>query len=328
MEKSFALRKGHKSTAIAVVLWASVAPQMATAFGTVNGLGQAAEHEHITRYALKDEGIGAATLARLAGQKGSLGAIGAPDDLTGDLVFVARAHCDNGDNLAIEGYPQAPADAQAALEACRGWIDGSVKAAVAAAGGLVSASGVIQSGQLAMDSCAFKATTTDTAKCEVLENLGFALHAAQDFYAHSNWVDQAAGGGPSPTNPPGLGKTGAAPWLSLRQTTAFPTGLITGCFVNKPEAAFCNYGLTLRSRVKHAALNKDTGPISDTTGATGHGTSDRGAINNNFERAVGAAAADTRDKWRLLAELIKAKYPGARGDKITCVLRADTPAGC
>ena len=40
---------------------------------------------------------------------------------------------------------------------------------------------------------------------------------AQDFYAHSNWVDFADSRRPlGLDNPPGLGRTGPAAWMSLR----------------------------------------------------------------------------------------------------------------
>ena len=50
-----------------------------------------------------------------------------------------------------------------------------------------------------------------------MEGLGRALHGAQDFYAHSNWADQADPTRPiGDTNPPGLNQPGPSAVLDLR----------------------------------------------------------------------------------------------------------------
>ena len=190
----------------------------------------------------------------------------------------------------------------------------------------VMPAGVVQAQEATLTpACKFD-DSADRAKCMVLESFGRALHATQDFYSHTNWVDRPDTGAVDEDNPPGLDRQGPATWLSLRASAAFPAGLISGCYEGKPETIYCRYGLT--NRVKHDVLNKDTGPISDTAGATGPGTTDRGGINGNFQRAVSAASDDTLDKWKLLTERIQAAYQGARAQKIVCVIRSDNPAAC
>jgi hypothetical protein len=74
-------------------------------------------------------------------------------------------------------------------------------------------------------------------------------------------------------------------------------------------------------------LNKDKGPIGP-NGAAGPGTTPRGEINGNFERAVAAAIEDTRDKWAYFQERVLAAYGEDAGARIICVVRSDTPAAC
>lgn len=156
------------------------------------------------------------------------------------------------------------------------------------------------------------------AKCNVLESMGLALHAAQDFYSHSNWGDQADPNQPlSRSNPPGLNKFGPSAWLDPynAMTSDFPDGLITGCYAGFPEALNCNYSL-FKSRVKHAYLNKD-----------GVGK-DRSKINGNYEKVIAMASQDTRDKWHWLETSILGFYPGQKGAAIVCGLRHDSATSC
>jgi hypothetical protein len=297
-------------------------------FGTVRLFGQGAEHEKITRLALGCDAAGAvkdcfepASLDDLAGRDFTFGAVGAPDDPLRGLIFEPEAHCDNGDWLEIADYPQTREAARAALEACRGFMRAHLGAAVDAADAL--ARGDKGEGAVANAGCGFRGRTGQ-AKCDVLEQFGLALHASQDFYAHSNWTDMADPERPiSPTNPPGLGNTGPAPWLDLREgAPSFPEGLITGCFGGVPEAAFCNGG---PGRVKHETLDKDTGQIAPAIGA---GTTARGRIEGNFARAVEAAVADTRDKWATLEERLVAHYGAPRGRLMICILTRDDLEAC
>lgn len=295
----------------------------ANAFGTINAAGQNAEHEKITRAALPF--LGAATLDALAGKKGTFGAVGAPDKPGRGLLSDSAAHCDNGDFLDVPSYPQSKATAQATLTACRDAMFASFERAVDLAGALATPSAT------AMKlGCAFDGKT-GSAKCRVLDSMGLVLHSAQDFYSHTNWTDRAAPGAISAANPPGLAREGPAPFINPAAGGFIPDGLISGCFVSKPESAFCNYGgagpIASKDRVKHAALNKDAGPIGK-TGATGKGTSDRGGHSGNFERAVSAAIADTRVKWDLLEARIRETYGAEAGARIICALRSDKVEAC
>lgn len=304
-------------SALAAVV-AVVAAGQVLAFGTVRGLGQNAEHEQITPRALSCPGAGRMclqprTLAELAGENRSFGAVGAPD--RGSLIHQAKAHCDRGDHLDIVGYPQSADQAQAALRACRAWMSERLDAAVRDAARLVDEQGRIPPNQVSLG-CVFVGAAKGRAKCNVLEDFGLALHTAQDFYAHSNWVDMADARRPlALDNPPGLGRTGPAPWMSLRGEVAYPTGLITGCY-GVPEVKAC------RGRVMHANLNKDTGPIGIRSGP---GSSPRGRISGNFARAVEAASADTHDKWDLLRERLVGTYGPTRGRMMACVIAKDDP---
>jgi len=293
-------------------------------FGTINLAGQFAEHEKITRLALKPFGLGPKTLSEVAGKSGSMGAVGAPD---WRLLTKPAAHCDGGDWIDTPDYPQSKAEAQQNLEACRAHIFAALEEAVTDAAGLLKDDGSIDPAEVpSVFSCKYTGTK-GRAKCNVLEDLGLAMHAAQDFYSHSNWVDKPAAGALGPENPPGLGRSGRAPWLDPRLREAVPKGLISGCYESPPEELRCNYG-DGKPRVKHKVLNKDTGDIDVKTGRIGRGKTIRGKINDNFARAIAAAIADTRDKWQYFEERVLAVYGDRRGKAIICAMRADNLDSC
>jgi len=297
----------------------------ARAFGTVNFLGQKSEHERITRYGLRAHRLGPQTLDLLAGRKGSFGAIGAPDRPGRGLLARSEAHCDNGDHLDIAGYPHTAQAAQTQLTGCRTWMVDELKAAVRSAGRLITTVGAPDPAQASIASpCKFDGKP-GLAKCETLEHIGLAFHAAQDFYSHSNWTDAA--GGSTSSDPPGLAHQGRAPWLDPRSSMPFPAGLITGCYEGFPESLHCRYGDGL-VRVRHAALTKDFGDIDPATGPRGPGRTERGKLHQNFEHAVEAAAQDTEDKWRFFEEGVRAAYGERRGRLILCLVAQDTPVGC
>ena len=305
----------------ALLLWP---PDRVLGFGTTHVLGQNAEHERITRHAFGCPAAGAdclqaRTLDQLAGAAGNFGAVGAPD--RGSLVFQHKAHCDSGDHLDIAGYAQGAAQARANLEDCRAWMSANLDEAVKDAAGLLDQQGRVRDDQAGLG-CVFFGRFKGRAKCNVLEDFGVMLHASQDFYSHTNWTDRADPGRPvEPANPPGLAKTGPAPWISLRGPSPFPAGLMSGCFVSLPESRFCNDGPG--GRVKHAALNKDEGVIDPAVGA---GATQRGMVQDNFRRAVEAAIADSRDKWALFRERLVSAYGPTKGARMACVIRSDSPA--
>ena len=299
----------------------------AFAFGSIGALGQAAEHERITRIALKNEGIGPNTLEEISGTNGRMGAVGAPDSPDRGLMDQSSAHCDNGDHLAVPGYPVSEDESYRVLDSCRQFIFRQLRVAVEAAGRIVGTNGRVDTAQIpSFVPCNYNGQS-GRAKCDVMGALGLAFHAAQDFYSHSNWVDIPANGPIGPENPPGLGQNGPAPWLDPRQGGGPVAGLITGCFQGKPERALCRYGSD-GHRVRHKFLNKDVGVIDVRTGAIGGGASPRDAVNGHFKRAVEAAIADTRNKWRYFAGSVVAKYGKARGNLILCALKNDDENAC
>jgi hypothetical protein len=298
---------------------AVAAPFAAQSFGTINSLGQNSEHEKITRLALGPMGFQPNSLDEIAGQGGTWGAVGAPDNPARGLVTQSKAHCDNGDFLILPGYPNPSANAQATLTTCQQWMFGNLNAAVNAADALVDAAGNIRDSQIpTIISCTYMGHS-GRAKCNVLEALGLAFHAGQDFYSHTNWTDAPMTVPVSIVSPPGLGNTAPAPWIDPRAGAGFPAGLISGCFVFKPESAFCP------DRVRHAVLNKDEGAITVATGAIGQGTTPRAAGNDNFKRAVTAAVQDTQNKWAYFKTSVVAKYGALRGNRMICAITNDNP---
>ncbi len=315
-------RKFSRVTAgIAALL---LAAGVAAAFGIETpekGVGR--EHERITRAAVTD--VDPLTLDALAGRGEGAGAVGSVDLLDAQ----PEAHCDNGDYL--EGsYPRSEAQAQAALTGCRALMVAELEGAVGLAKDLIQATAE----SAALDNCDFK-RGTGSVKCAVLTHVGRGFHIAQDFYAHTNWVDQPAAGPASASNPPGLGKTGRADWLDPRKDVPFPTGLISGCTTRGDLLNDCAYGSVLPDfglelgleRISRNSLDKGFGPIGK--GVGGIGTTARGAVNNNFRNAVKAAIDDTRDKWEYFKERVRAVY-GADGEKVLCTLSRDAfnPTAC
>lgn len=317
--------RGYIVSAVAgLVLFAGPA----FAFGTVHGLGQNAEHERITRHALScrhndmPNCFEPETLVQLAGENDNFGAIGAPD--RGHLVSVKKAHCDGGDYLDIPGYPHSQAAARRALERCRAWMLHNLALILADAGGLVDARGRLRDSQLGMP-CLFVGQIRGRAKCNVIEEMGVLMHASQDFYAHTNWVDKAdPDRAIGVDNPPGLGHEEPAKWIDLKYSYPFPEGLISGCFDGLPETAHCKYGPDEAGlhRIRHEVLNKDEGRIDPDIG---EGTTPRGRIGDNFARAVRAAIADTRDKWGLIQAKLVARYGAADGALMACAIAHDDP---
>jgi hypothetical protein len=226
-------------------------PASAGAFGTINGMGQHAEHEKITKVLScgADDPVTPCfqsnSMDMLAGSKGTVGGVGLPDRLT-EIVGHGAAHCDAADYLP--GLPYQRSDAERAVEAiddCVNLFGQHIEAAVNAAAGLATAREVNYSQADATDACPWDlsgpggfSAGTATAKCKVVDGLGRALHAAEDFWSHTNWGDEAnpnepitipaaaapkadAGDASSAegepvynlTNPPGLGHTDLVPFL-------------------------------------------------------------------------------------------------------------------
>lgn len=314
------------SAFLATAISAGGAPT-AQAFGSIGGLDQDLEHEKITRLGLAGFGLGPDTMDEIAGTKGEFGAVGAPDRPDRGLMNEERAHCDSGDTMDVPGYPQSAAAARKAIMACRAFMFRHLENAVVEAGKIATPDGRVRSREIPSTiPCTFSGRS-GRAKCNVLEELGLALHTAQDFYAHSNWVDLPASGLITTENPPGLGNSGPAPFIDPVQRGVFPEGLVTGCFEGKPERVLCTYDGG-RSRLRHKFLNKDNGPINVRSGAVGRGTTPRGAANDNFRRAVTAAVADTRNKWAWFEASVLRRYGSVQGNAILCGMRNDNENSC
>lgn len=316
------------------------------AFGTVGSFGQHYEHERITRWALAcGRGaqlpacfdINSESLTEIAGRpiKGinifgvRWGAVGAPDNPARGLITTDAAHCDNGDYYPAAGraYPQTKPRAQAHLEACRNWIKNNLVWAVGRSSGLLNTDGSVKDSEMPTHvSCTYTGHK-NRAKCDVLEYLGLSFHALQDFYSHSNWVDQKNPAEPEGiANPPGMKQTGPAPWLDFDRTVSLPDGLITGCF---QQVGSKNDGCPWR--VRHGALNKDTGVSEIQIPMTGEiivpmGSTPRGKLGANFRNAVQAAIADTRAKFEwFYAQLVKT-YGQPKAATMICAITHDDPA--
>ena len=215
------------------------APGSAAAFGTIDSGGQRREHERLTRAALSCAGEAGSdpycfepgSIDYLAGHDREFGAVGAPDS---DELSDPAAHCDNADFLE-GGYPRTRDQATASLVACVNHMRTRFGEGVDSAQGLLDDQGQVNPGAVNLQPpCRSHRDSEDRAKCLAMEGLGRALHGAQDFYAHSNWADQADPTRPiGDDNPPGLNQPGPSAVLDLRSATtpSVPAELTTGCFV-------------------------------------------------------------------------------------------------
>ena len=272
-------------------------------------------------------GFGERTLTAFVGGGGRFGAVGAPDRPGRGLTSEPAAHCDEGDYLPIRGYPRSARQAQAVLERCREWIRRHTSLAVASAGELAPAGSSTGTRDYADPaSCPFSGSDQDP-KCRTLGLLGVAFHAAQDFYSHTNWVDAPTGSDLNPSDPPGLGQSGPAPWLLSNGANAPPGGLISGCYEGWPEWMHCRYGDAQR-RVQHSDLDKDNGRINPRDVRLSIGTTRRGLKDGNFGRAVDAAVRDTRERYRAFEAAVRARYGDSRAGLALCVLKNDQPGRC
>ncbi|MFF5701394.1 CinY protein [Streptomyces sp. NPDC012794] len=299
-------------------------------FGTIDSFGQNSEHERITRAALAcptgtspgttGDCFQPASIRQLAGAKGTMGAIGAPDV---DQVFTEAAHCDGADYLNGAGYPRTRAQATSVLLACIAHLKGEFNRGVEKADALVDAAGGVSASATDLSSdCTFVLGVAGRGKCNAIEGFGRALHGTEDFYSHSNWADKADSRyAIGVNNPPGLARTGPAPFLRLAapapSASDIPGDLTTGCFSLNPWG--CG------NRVTHGVLNKDNGIIDPVTGEASSPTTTRGQVAGNFSAAVQAAIADTRAQWAGFRSSLIARYGTVRGQRIACAMTQDDP---
>ena len=310
--------------------WILLSAGPAAAFGTINGGGQHREHERLTRAALscasttnsREECFAARSMDQLAGRGKGFGAVGAPDS---DEISNPAAHCDDGDFLA-NGYPRTREQANAQLTMCVNHLRTRFQEAIVSAGELLDDKGRVLRDEVILDSdCRLSDTNEGRAKCRSIEGLGRALHGAQDFYAHSNWADEADPTRPvGPDNPPGLNRPGPSALLNLRDKSAVsvPAEFTTGCFVLKDEIP--GVGACL-DRVTHAALNKDNGLIDPLSGRATDPTTPRGAVRQNFAKAVAGAINETRRQWHDFRAELAARYGEERAARMICAISHDDP---
>ena len=323
-------RRGAAGASVALLL---ALPASASAFGTINGAGQSAEHERMTRAALAcpagmksdDTCFEPASIGQLAGRTGTFGAVGQPDIPPPEGP---ASHCDDADYLNTGTYPISRAAATATLDNCITHLQAQfTESWIRARRILFDGRDVIDPPQVSLTpDCVFAGNGGQRAKCDVLYYLGRALHGVQDFYAHSNWSDDAAPGAIGRDNPPGLNRASLPPFLDLRHISlslSVPTDLSTGCF-NIEELSGGSI-FSCRRRVRHLILNKDKGQIDPVTGATSAPTTVRGLVGSNFAKAVAGAIADTRRQWADLRSQILSAYGARRGGLMVCAVTHDDP---
>jgi hypothetical protein len=300
---------------------------VAHGFGTINTLGQAAQHEKITRAGLWCKATTHPrncfrdwSITQLAGQGGSFGAVGAPDS---DQVFDAAAHCDDSDFLAIfPDYKQKRAAATAALMNCRNYARKYLLNAIKAAKNMLDSAGRLKKSEVEIPAgCTFTGGFSGDAKCETLEGFGRALHTVEDFYSHTNWADQSD---PNQLqgveNPPGLNQGGLTSLFDWDATPSIPEALSGGCFDPVPPDECVQ-----DQRVTHDTINKDEGTIDPRTGATSDPKTPRGKILNNFAAAVSGAVRDTRRQWVWFSRRLIGTYGERKGHLMICALTHDHP---
>lgn len=283
-------------------------------------------HETVTRAALPWE---PATLSQMADAR--KGAVNADDH--GGYFLIGPLHCDNADYLDrryAQGYPRSRDEATTELLACVRTSVAHFRNAVRAADGLVDAHGTVRADQSDLSSPCTWQETPGPAKCDVLEELGRGWHPLQDFYAHSNWSDRTAPGPVGVADPPGLARTGVAPFLDIRRYSAMkdadwtrearthiPVDLTTGCYSDFDSTGVKDGDCAGRT-THNRDLNKDTA------------ASRRSKTGDNFNRAVSGATAETARQWNdFKAELLAAYPDHRRGKQMICVLTHDHPdASC
>ncbi|KAH7397132.1 hypothetical protein BKA66DRAFT_594409 [Pyrenochaeta sp. MPI-SDFR-AT-0127] len=331
-------------------------PSRVQSFGM---LGPGAEHERITRVALEcpagkkttGDCFEPLSIDQLAGKDGTVGAVGSPD--AGENLD-PLPHCDDVDFIdhakyGISGtYPRSRAEATDALRKCIGHLSQRFHEGTAAASGLLDEKNNVIKSETNVNErqCTFVGGVPDRAKCNALDGLGRALHGVQDFYTHSNWVDNHDDTKPiSHTNPPGLHLPAPAPLLSLRggMSATVPPDLATGCFIALGASGpMGDPTVDLTGEIEciaqgrlltHAVLNKDQGAINLMPGVsipppnslTSAPITPRGRIARNFELAVEAAIVDTRRQWSDFRAQLVATYGPKRAGRMVCSLVRDQP---
>jgi hypothetical protein len=305
----------------------------ADAFGTVQmPVGnQRVVHEKITRVLSctstqkPQDCFEPMTIAMLAGTQGTFGGVGEPDNPLDGNPNPAARHCDEGDYGYGTDHSQEEAFRE--ISNCLALYQKYMGFAVDAAAGLLNPDGTVNPAATKITNVfgnTYNACTlpdwakgnksSDSAKCNVLNNLGRALHIYEDFWSHSNWADVADPNKASDSsNPAGLGRTDQPDFFTFPGpvATSFPDGLMTGCDDSLNPFRCGN-------RIGHSTLNKDNGETVDPDRCT----TDRPLTNRakittggqtNFQRAVTGACGAALRAWNDLQAEIIARYGQQRG---------------
>jgi hypothetical protein len=322
----------------------------ADAFGSVDSsvLSQKPVHEMITRVlaCTSDKRptncFEPGSMSILAGGKGSFGAVGEPDNPLDGFPNPASRHCDEGDYG--DGTNRTQAEAWAEVSKCVALYQQYLNFSVASAAGLLNASGAIDPSATtitnifggASNACSFPDpakgnTSSDNAKCNVLNGMGRALHIHEDVWSHSNWGDLADPATPIATkvgsvvsNPPGLGRTDDPSFLAYPGpvATSFPEGFITGCDDSVTSWSCGN-------RYSHSQISKDNGTVDPVTCIGTGPMTPRGKVivdgTSNFQRAVTGACGAALRTWSDLKSALVATYGADAAAKMIHAISTDTP---
>jgi len=347
-------------SAVAVLVSALVSvqgsPNPAGAFGSVDIslLGQRAVHEPITRTlgcsadAPVTNCLEPISLGVLAGHDGTFGAVGEPDDPLDGFPNPSARHCDNVD-YGYTSY-QTIEEAQVSFDNCLDWFQSYMDFAVSSAAGLLRTDGTIDAAATDLinatggtyNSCSFPDpkkgnTSKDSAKCNVLNGFGRALHVYEDVWSHSNWGDDYdLSKDVSLTNPIGLANTEQPAFMAYPgpRSVPIPVNFITGCddsvskgdcmqqkSYDEPVSGF---------RTGHSVLNKDNGTVSPTSCVATDPVTSRGKVTTrdgvtNFSRAVTGACGAARRAWSDLQNAITARYGSTAAQSIIRAISKDHP---
>ncbi len=195
----------------------------------------------------------------------------------------------------------------------------NLDAAVTDAGALLDHDGRLRPDQTKA-SCIFVGQMKGKAKCNVIQDLGIMLHASQDFYSHTNWVDQPASDQPiGPENPPRPQQARPRRLHRPAPRQPDPAGPDFRLLREAPRAA----ALQLRPRRRICAASStwwSTRTTAPSTPSSAGGTTLRGRHDDNFAHAIDAAIDDTRDKWLTFRQRLTQAY-GRNKDRCPYRLR-------
>ena len=352
--RNFGKRGSFLVALIAVIaaagLFVGSSVNQADAFGSVDSsvLSQKPVHEMITRVLACTSDQKPAdcfepgSIAVLAGGSGTFGAVGEPDNPLDGFPNPAARHCDEGDYG--DGTSRTQAEAWAEIAKCIALYQQYLDFSVASAAGLLDQNGSIIASATKItnafggvtNACSFPDpakgnTSSDNAKCNVLNGLGRALHIHEDVWSHSNWGDVADPATPIATkvgsvvgNPPGLGRTEDPAFFAYPGPipSTYPEGFLSGCD-DSVTAWSCG------NRYSHSQLSKDNGTVDPVTCVGTAPMTTRGKVVvdgvSNFQRAVTGACGAALRTWSDLKAALVSKYGADAGAKMAQAIANDTP---